>query len=294
MYLISFSSEIDFYLHYHYFIPSLNMRRFYSYLLFLPLMTLSCNTGNLKVVANIPIDLTEVSAVETTSSSDLIWVIEDSGNKNHLYGLDSSGFIVKSILIGNSKNMDWEDLTSDSEGNLYIGDFGNNSKKRETFTIYKVNNVASVEGEVNAEIITFKLPDTIKPRDFEAFFLFDDYFYVFSKDNKKAIVVSVPNLTGNHLAKFVTEFNLIGKKNSITSADISPDNKTIVLLNHSKLWRLTDFDGDNFFEGSVNTLSFDHTSQKEGICFKSNNTVVITDEYDDMEGGNVYEFSFDK
>ncbi len=270
------------------------MRRFYSCLLFLSLVTLSCNTGNLKVVANISSDLMEVSAVETTSNSDLIWVIEDSGNRNNLYGLDPNGSIAKSIAIGNSKNMDWEDLTSDSEGNLYIGDFGNNSKKRETFNIYKVNNLASVEDKVDAETITFKLPKSIKPKNFEAFFLLDDNFYVFSKDDKKATVVSVPNLTGKHIAKFVTEFNLEGKKNSITSADISADHKTIVLLNHNKLWKLTDFDEDNFFEGSINTLFFDHTSQKEGICFKNNDTVVITDEYDGMEGGNIYEFSLER
>ncbi len=270
------------------------MHRCFSCLLFLSLMVLSCNTGRLKVVADISSDLKEVSAVETITNSDLIWVIEDSGNKNNLYGLDSKGGIAKNIVIGNSTNMDWEDLTSDGNGNLYIGDFGNNSKKRETFTIYKVNNVASLEDRVNAEIITFKLPDTIKPKDFEAFFLFNDTFYVFSKNDKKAIVVSVPNIMGNHLAQFVTEFNLEGKKNRVTAADISPDGKTIILLNHDKLWKLTNFDGDNFFEGSVEALPFEHTSQKEGICFKTGNTVLITDEYDNTEGGNTYEFSLKK
>ena len=42
-------------------------------------------------------------------------------------------------LFTNALNIDWEDLTSDSIGNIYIGDFGDNKKERKTYVIYKVN-----------------------------------------------------------------------------------------------------------------------------------------------------------
>ena len=67
-----------------------------------------------------------------------------------------------------------------------------------------------------------------------------------------------------------------------------------MLLNHDKLWKLTNFKGDNFLDGTVEELKFNHDSQKEGVCFKNNTTVYITDEKDKSEGGNIYEFSLIK
>ena len=64
-----------------------------------------------------------------------------------------------------------------------------------------------------------------------------------------------------------------------------------MLLNHEKLWLLSNFEGDNFFEGKITQVPFNHDTQKEGICFKNNTTVLITDEQHKNDGGNIYEFS---
>lgn len=248
----------------------------------------SCNTGKLDVVTDLPSSLKEASAIEKVVNSDLLWTIEDSGNKNNIYGLDLDGNIVKDIDISNSSNIDWEDLTSDDDGNLYIGDFGNNSKNRDDFTIYKVSDLSSEK--TKAERINFLLPKKVKSKDFEAFFLLENHFYIFSKENKSCMLFKVPNRIGKHTARLAFEFNLKGKNLKITSADISDDGKTLILLNHDKLWKISDYNGDNFFEGNIQELEFDHNSQKEGICFKDANSVYITDEKDKSEGGNLYEF----
>ncbi|WP_223550618.1 SdiA-regulated domain-containing protein [Aestuariivivens sp. NBU2969] len=246
--------------------------------------------GKLNLIASLNNDLDEASAIETLNSSHLLWTIEDAGNKNNVYGIDLNGNIVKDIDIDNAENEDWEDLTSDHLGNLYIGDFGNNNKKRDRFTIYKINDVANLNDETQAEMIHFKLPKGIKSKDFEAFFLYENDFYIFSKENKRCILLKVPNSIGEHSAKLVSDFNLDGKHHKITSAAVSPDGKTIVLLNHDKLWKITNFNSTNFLKGSIEELKFDHNSQKEGICFKDNNAVYITDERNHSEGGNLYTF----
>jgi hypothetical protein len=260
-------------------------------LLFLFFLISSCNTGKLKVIADLPNSLKEASAIEKVVNSNLLWTIEDAGNKNIIYGLDIKGTIVKDIHIENSSNIDWEDLTSDEKGNLYIGDFGNNSKNRDDFTIYKVSNLNN--DKTKAERINFILPKQSKPEDFEAFFLLKNDFYVFSKENKSTKLYKVPNQIGKHTAEFVIEFKLKGGNSKITSADISENGKTIVLLNHDKLWKITNFKGVNFFDGTIEVLKFDHDSQKEGICFKSNSKVYITDEKDKNEGGNLYQFKIE-
>ncbi|WP_338732735.1 hypothetical protein [Mangrovimonas cancribranchiae] len=247
----------------------------------------SCNFGNLKFMGDIENNLKEVSAVETITQSDLYWVIEDSGNDNVLYGLDDTGNLISEVRILNSKNKDWEDLTSDNLGNIYIGDFGNNSKKRKKFQIYKVTNPQD-KTETTAEVIEFKLPKKMKSEDFEGFFLYQNYFYIFSKEKKSAIMIKVKNEIGEQKAKFVTKFKLKGKKTKITSADISSDGKTVILLNHDKLWKLSNYSSDNFFNGDIEKVPFKHNSQKEGLCFK-NDTIIITDERNGSEGGNMYQ-----
>jgi len=50
-------------------------------LIFLFLLIYSCDTGNLTIVTDLPRTLDEVSGTETVSNSDLIWMLNDSGNK---------------------------------------------------------------------------------------------------------------------------------------------------------------------------------------------------------------------
>ena len=256
------------------------------------LIVASCKSpGLLTIEGSINNSLKEVSAAEITAASDLIWVIEDAGNENDLIGLDKKGRIVKRIAITNAKNQDWEDLTSDSLGNIYIGDFGNNNEKRKRFRIYKVNHQDLDNDTASAEIIEFTLPKDQKSKDFESFFLYNNVFYIFSKETKNFITLKVENKAGTQEAQVQNEFNLSGKHNKITSADISNDGKMVVLLNHDKLWKITDFKTDNFFSGNIVEEKFEHDSQKEGICFSATDQVLITDERNGDEGGNIYTFS---
>ena len=102
------------------------------------LLILGCDTGKLKVVMDLPIALNEVSGLETDINNDLFWMVNDSGNKPILYGLNTVGNIVKSIKI-KAKNRDWEDLTIDPDGNIYIGNFGNNDNDSNNLSILKIH-----------------------------------------------------------------------------------------------------------------------------------------------------------
>ena len=96
------------------------------------ILLLACqqDTKQIKTVYKLPKSLKEVSGITYGRDTRILWMLEDSGNKNKIYGLDSKCKIVKEITISNTKNIDWEDLTKDNSGNLYIGDFGNNDNER--------------------------------------------------------------------------------------------------------------------------------------------------------------------
>ena len=98
---------------------------------------LSCDTGELDIVADIPVLLNEVSGIEQSPNSESIWMINDSGNKPQLFLVNLEGTI-EGVIDINAKNRDWEDLTLDLEGNLYIGNFGNNGNASKKLSILKI------------------------------------------------------------------------------------------------------------------------------------------------------------
>ena len=276
---------------------------------YLPLFAialLSCNGKSQEINTNtVKLKLKEASGVEVSSASDLIWVLEDSGNKNNIYGLNSDGSINQTIKIENVKNVDWEDLTSDKVGNLYIGDFGNNDNARKDLCIYKVNSDNLKQDIATAsQKISFYYPEQTEfpPKksgllyDAESFFEHNGNFYIFTKNRSKGFdgsvfLYKIPNQEGNHKAQLLGTFQAcnIYKKCAITSADISPDGKTIAILSASRVYLLTNFSSDDFLGGKTEEIQLPEVTQKEGICFKDNETLLIVDEKDKKTGGNLYE-----
>ena len=131
--------------------------------------------------------------------------------------------------------------------------------------------------------------------DTEAFFYFKNNLYIFTKSrvkNKfgKTFLYKVPANEGTYVAKLLGEYdNCKDLECWITSADISPKGNKIALLSQKNILIFSDFKEDDFFKGTVKEIPLKHRSQKEAICFKDQNTVLITDEKAHGSGGNLYE-----
>lgn len=268
------------------------------------LLLISCqNFGELKLISNLSNDLDEVSGTEVVTNSNLIWMLNDGGNKSEIYGVSKKGKVKEKLII-KAKNNDWEDLASDEKGNLYIGDFGNNESKRKNLVILKIKHkdLASSK-KVEVEKIKFQYPNQSKfpPKkkqyyfDAESFFYYNNSLYIFTKSrvrNKfgKTSLYKVPAKEGNQKAVLISEFNGCNEMDCwITSADISNDGSRVALLSPSSVLIFSDYKNDNFLSGKLTKIPLNYTSQKEGITFKDNTTLLITDEKAHGAGGNFYE-----
>ena len=272
------------------------------------LLNLSCRSQDLKVVADLPNLLKEASGAQKTVGSDLIWMVNDAGNSPKVFGLNDKGKIISSIKV-NEENRDWEDLTSDDQGNLYIGDFGNNKNHRRDLAVLVVKKDDLKSNKpVTTENIYFSFPDQVKfpPKkknryfDCEAFFYLNDSLYLFTKsrvnDNHgKTSLYKIPAKPGKHEALKIASYNSSCNEFTCwtTSADISPDKSKVVLLTPSGLLLFRNFEGDNFFTGNVTEYEFDFITQKESVFFEDNKTLYITDELAFGIGGNLYKFKID-
>lgn len=279
------------------------------YFLLLIFFLQSCtNHGQLNLIEKLPQKLKENSGI-VSYSEGAAWFIEDQGNSDNIYKTDFKGNIVKQFDVKNAKNIDWEDLSKDSAGNLYIGDFGNNGNDRKNLVILKLPNPEIEKGDkIKAETIRFHYPEQkeFPPRkgellyDAEAFFHHSGYLYIFTKNRTnpftgETLIYRVPDKKGNYEAKLMGKINLCDDWDTcrVTSAAISPNGKRIVLLSYGKLWTMSNFSMDALTEGSIKEIDLGIRTQLESVCFANNNTLLLSDEEREDTGRNLYSYTFD-
>lgn len=281
---------------------------FSKILLLLPFMA-ACQTLSPRLVCALPDVLRESSGL-VVQSPNAFWTLNDSGGEASLYQFDSTGRIRRVVVLLNASNKDWEELTTDSIGNFYIGDIGNNDETRRNLTFYKVfkNDILATTDSlstVNAVKIPFRYADqTAFPPpasqlyfDAEAFLAWSDSLLIFTKDFDTnpyigtTHIYGVKNQTGlaeqavPRLDTFATDGSW--KYNgAITAAAISPDRSKVVLMSYQKLWIFTNFKGKEFWKGKRTVLTFglDDFAQREAVAFSDNCRIYITSEKNTLNG----------
>jgi hypothetical protein len=279
-------------------------------------MLMSCNPKaqdsvtksqeDLKTEFSLPKKLKEVSGIALSQDQKTIWAIEDAGNKNVVYGLNRQGELVNDVLVENAENNDWEDITKDVAGNIYIGDFGNNENDRQNLSILKLDLKSDSQRSTKVIQTTkfhYEGQTEFPPKksnllyDCEAFVEKDGSFYLFTKNRSKGfdgtfLVFQIPNKEGDFEAKLIGKLKLEGGYSdaAITSAAINSKNE-IVLLTHKNIHVLSGFTANDFNSAKIQKMPLNHNSQKEAVVFVDDKTLLIADEKDKKEGGNVYQFT---
>ncbi|WP_299222862.1 hypothetical protein [uncultured Aquimarina sp.] len=276
------------------------------FLLLIISLPLSCqkkDNTDLIIINGLSKNVKEISGITKFTSDTLLYAINDSGNDNTLFCLNQKGKIIKKLKIPNSKNIDWEDLAYDHQNNIYIGDFGNNYNNRKDLVIYKVSGISSDDIEVSkTEFILEdqkKFPPGKKNKNFdiEAFVYRNGSFYLFTKNRSSKFdgetkLYKVSDTPGKQIAKLIGSYKTCDDPNDcfISGATINSAGDKIVLLTYNKIFILSNFEGDDLFNGTIKKIKLNHFSQKEGICFKNDSTLLIVDEKRKNMKGRLYEY----
>jgi WD40 repeat protein len=270
-----------------------------------PAQPVELNGEHLQILekASLPKVLKEASGLEMTSPDNL-WTHNDD-RYPILYCLDTAGNVKKVVHL-NHPNRGWEDLALDDKGNLYIGSFGNNDNDRKDLRIYRVPGPETITDPVySAEVIEFYYqdqnafppPESKRNFDADAFISRGDSLYIFTKNRTQPTtgytrVYRLPNEPGRYEAIAYDSIYLGNGpmlSSWVTSADLSPDGKWLILLSHNSIWLITDFNGKLFSGGKIYHINLHHFSHKTGVAFYSNTKVFIVDELElGFIGGKLY------
>jgi hypothetical protein len=261
------------------------------------------NDGSCTYAAtNVSYPLVDSLANELPESSglefwdQLLWSHNDSDNSSRFYGFDTlTGLISRSVLIENSPQIDWEDMTKD-ESHFYIGDFGNNAGTRTNLKILRIP-FDSLTGNpldtVQAEFIQFSYPDqtdfsgvnTNHNFDCEAFVFFEDSLHLFSKNRSNGYTKHyvLPTTPGTYIATFIDSVFVDGQ---ITSAAFSSDS-ILFLIGYKPpayspfAFLAWDYQQTDLFSGNKRRLQLGSVltmGQQEGLCFSSGKKGFISSE----------------
>lgn len=225
--------------------------------------------------------------VKSRQWKDVFWTHNDSDNAAKIYAVTRNGKLIKDIKILDAFNNDWEDIAADNNGNLYIGDFGNNFNTRRDLSIYTIRE-PDPHKESSAKIkqkIDFYYPDqeSFPPLklnfDAEALFFAKGKLYLLTKHRSDGYTKlyrfdSLEPAKKNPLT-LISSFEI---KDRVTAADASPDGNRLAVLTYSSVW-LFEIKGnhENYFNGRISWLPI-RARQCEAICIDGERLIISNEQ----------------
>lgn len=239
--------------------------------------------------------------VVSPSHEGVYWVHGDSGTPAALFSVASDGKVTGRLDVEGAQNIDWEDLTLDDEGHLWIGDIGNNNSARDDLRLYRVSEPSSVDASMSAAVeveIPFVYPDqepNVRNWDAESLVFAKGSLYLLTKhrEDTRTVLYRVPSLEGSSQPlelERIAEMDVGGAERSYggmtTAADVSPDGKHLAILTYHSLFVLSiPSEGANLFGETVAVIDFNQaaTAQCEALTWIDNETIRFSN-----EGGRLF------
>ncbi|MDQ8187971.1 hypothetical protein [Pelagicoccus sp. SDUM812002] len=246
-------------------------------------------------------DIDESSGlVKSRQFEDLYWTHNDSGDSARIFAITRDGKSVQTdwarenhqpyegISIGDAVNIDWEDISTDDQGNLVIAACGNNDNARRDLALYVIPepDPRKTWKTRARQRIDFHYPDQTEfPNpdrmdfDCEALFFANGKHYLVSKNRStpetKLYRLDAQNAFVSNPLTLVSTFNLRGQA---TGADASPDGRKLAVITYTSCWVFEKPEGsDNYFAGKAYYKTF-YAKQCEAICWDDDETLIITNE----------------
>jgi hypothetical protein len=265
----------------------------------------------------LPKELNEISGLEKLNDTVLI-AVNDSGNSPDIFFITLKGKILNKCHVINASNNDWEDLTMDDKGYLYIADVGNNMNDRRDLCVLKVNaDKAFKNDSVTVQKIAFSYVDqTAFPPDAQSFkydceaiYWRNDSLHLITKNRsekpKEDIHVGsnpywdrfpedyvIPDVPGNCIAQHSSENILYlhsvrgkGIKDLVTAVDYADGIMAVLTYSELRTFRLNKEDGELTVSKGWGTKVFKKLEQREAIAIYSKKKIFVAAEKHPLLGG---------
>jgi hypothetical protein len=134
-------------------------------------------------------ELTESSGIVASRSfPGVFWTHNDHGQIPKLFAIAREGGTIGKFKVTGATISDWEDISIDDSGNLYIADIGNNNVNRNELQVYRVVE-PNPRGSGSVRVgRAWHLKFPHDPKNCEGFFVHNGFGYLVSKERKNQAV----------------------------------------------------------------------------------------------------------
>jgi hypothetical protein len=244
-------------------------------------------------------EITESSGiVASRCQTDVFWTHNDSGDGAFVFALNAAGESLGVWTVKNAKNRDWEDLATIKNQNgecfLYIGDIGDNERKRSELTVYLVEEptVAGADktstrknplSTESADAIKIQYPDVRYDAETLLVHPQSGDIYILTKRLRDA--ASIYKLSKNYsldktnrLEK-IADFTVPAIPNGfLTGGDISPDGRRVVICDYFSAYEIVlpekakNF--DNIWREKPLIIELGEREQGEAVCYAADDAAI--------------------
>jgi hypothetical protein len=178
--------------------------------------------------------ITESSGVVVSRKNpEIFWTHNDGGGRRQvLYAMRRTGQPLAEFRITGAVLEDWEDIAADANGNLLLGDIGNNDAKRTSIAVHQLPEPSTNDASGLARVSrtwTLRYPQT--PFDSESLFVWGESGYLISKvvNDERADIYrfSLTNAAPFQTLEVVAEVKI---DSPVTGADISQDGNLLGMV----------------------------------------------------------------
>ena len=245
-------------------------------------------------------EITESSGVAASKcQKNILWTHNDSGDDAYIYAINAAGDDLGTWKLPNAHNIDWEDIAAvkDNSGKcfIYIGEIGDNEKKRAEHAIYRVrepqvlvsNRKSSRKDPLfteDAEVLRFSYPDY--NQDAETLMIqpqTSDIYVITKRVSGPAGVYRIkPEFDSNGVqsAEKIAEVTVPSVPNGLlTGGDISPDGRRIIICDYSNAYEFVLPENtasfDDIWKQKPETVEVGQRAVGEAVCFSSEGTSIF-------------------
>ena len=271
------------------------------------ILFLSVNFSFSQEKCKLPRALNEISGLEKLNDSVLI-AINDSGNSPDIFFINLQGDILKKCRVLNAPNTDWEDLTMDDKGNLFIADVGNNLNERKDLCVIKLNADQAFQADsISVQKIFYSYADQtdFPPKhtgfkyNCEAIYWKDDCLHLITKNESKKpkedreknswnrfpedyVISDKPGIYNAKLNSINIEYlHKVGSKgisDLVTSIDYYEGVIAVLTYSEIRTFCINESAGLTTFSKAWGTKKFKKIAQREALVIFSDKIIYIATE----------------
>jgi len=217
--------------------------------------------------------------VKSRRLNGVFWTHNDSGDRPRLFAVSREGRSIGAVEIVNARNVDWEDITIDEVGFLYLCDIGNNQNRRTDLVVYRIPEVDPRRARTVAVAarFPFRYPGLRFP-DAEACFFAEGAIYILTKEwGADETTLFRLDLSRPEREQIVT---LVGKTEIdglVTAATLSSDGASLAVLTYRSIHLFRKPEGsDNYLAGRPRRFSI-LFGQAEAIAWDGSDLIVTNE-----------------